>query len=79
MIAGIYLLAGFVFAIAFVIKGVIKIDEGARGSTWGFRLIIIPGTMVFWPFLLKKWINARKRSGTRSETPAPTATMDERN
>ena len=79
MIAAIYLLAGLLFAIPFVIKGVIEIDEGARGSTWGFRLMIIPGTMVFWPLLLQKWINARKRSGTRSETPAPTATMDERN
>ncbi len=56
----IYLAAGFVFAIPFVIKGVSKIDEGAQGAGWGFRVIIIPGTMVFWPFLLKKWIKAIK-------------------
>jgi hypothetical protein len=54
-----YLLCGFVFAIPFVIKGVTVIDEGAHGSSIGFRIIIIPGVIVFWPFLLKKWINAK--------------------
>jgi hypothetical protein len=61
LIAGLYLAAGFVFAIPFVINGVTKIDEGAIGSKWGFRLIIIPGTIVFWPLLLKKWIAVNKQ------------------
>ena len=56
LLAAAYLLMGLLFAIPFVIKGVTRIDEGARGSGWGFRLIIIPGTIVFWPFLLKKWM-----------------------
>ncbi|MDP4264886.1 MAG: hypothetical protein Q8941_20325 [Bacteroidota bacterium] len=60
IIIAIYLAAGFVFAVAFIVKGVTKIDEGAHGATWGFRLIIIPGTIVFWPFLLNKWIRASK-------------------
>ena len=59
ILAAVYLLCGFIFAIAFVWKGVDKIDEGAHGSGWGFRLIIIPGVMVFWPLLLKKWRNAK--------------------
>lgn len=59
-LAAIYLLIGFVFAILFVIWGVTKIDESASGSSIGFRLIIIPGSAVFWPFLLKKWIQAQK-------------------
>jgi hypothetical protein len=57
----LYLLAGLVFAIPFVIKGVSKIDEGAQGSTWGFRIIIIPGVIVFWPLLLKKWLKSPSR------------------
>ena len=61
-IAALYLFAGFLFAIPFIIKGVSKIDEGAVGSGWGFRLIIIPGTIVFWPVLLKKWLKAIKYS-----------------
>ena len=56
-----YLICGLLFAIPFVIKGIVTIDpDGARGANWSFRLIIIPGTMVFWPLLLKKWINASK-------------------
>lgn len=58
IIVAVYLFAGFVFAIPFVLKGVTKIDEGAHGSKWGFRIIIIPGTIVFWPFLLKRWLKA---------------------
>jgi hypothetical protein len=59
IIAG-YLAVGFLFTIPFLLKGVAKIDEGAHGASWGFRVIIIPGTIVFWPFLLKRWINAIK-------------------
>ena len=59
-IAGIYLVCGFLFALAFVFKGVQTIDESARNSTLGFKMIIIPATMVFWPFLLLKWIRVPK-------------------
>lgn len=62
IIVAIYLLLGFVFAILFVITGVEKIDEGAKGAGLGFRLIIVPGSAVFWPLLLKKWIHAAKNS-----------------
>ncbi len=61
-IAGIYLACGFIFMIPFVIKGVNAIDEAAHGSSAGFRIIIIPGTIVFWPVLLKKWIKAEKKN-----------------
>jgi hypothetical protein len=60
ILAAVYLAAGVVFAIPFVLKGVTKIDEGAHGATWGFKIIIIPGTIVFWPFLLKRWIRVSK-------------------
>jgi len=61
IIVAIYLACGFVFMIPFIIKGVDVIDEGAHGSSIGFRIIIIPGTIVFWPLLLSKWIK-RKRN-----------------
>lgn len=67
IIVAIYLFAGLVFAIPFVIRGVTQIDEGAIGSKWGFRLIIIPGTIVFWPVLLKKWREEISRKGTREQ------------
>ena len=61
VVVAVYLGAGLLFAIPFVLKGVSQIDEGAVGSKWGFRLIIIPGTIVFWPLLLKKWIKKAKK------------------
>lgn len=60
IIVVIYLACGLVFTVPFIIKGVDVIDEGAHGSSIGFRLIIIPGTIVFWPVLLRKWIRIRK-------------------
>jgi hypothetical protein len=69
-IAAAYLIAGLLFALPFVLKGVMRIDEGAIGSGWGFRIIIIPGTIVFWPLLLKKWINAVKKNDTAKKIDA---------
>ena len=53
---GIYLAGGFLFAIPFVLFGVKKIDSHAAHSSWGFRLLIIPGAMAFWPLLLRRWL-----------------------
>lgn len=60
LLAIIYLACGLLFAIPFVTKWVDQLDEGAHGSSIGFRIIIIPGVMVFWPLLLKKWVLRRK-------------------
>lgn len=54
--AGIYLLGGVAFAIPFVLLGVAKIDPHAEHGSWGFRLLIIPGTILLWPLLAKRWM-----------------------
>ena len=54
----IYLFVGVIFAFFFYVKGMTKLDEGAKGSSIGFKLIVFPGIVVFWPFLLSKWIKA---------------------
>ena len=59
-IVGLYLFCGFVFALVFVFKGVQAVDEGAKDSTLGFKIIIIPATMIFWPLLFVKWVKASK-------------------
>jgi len=46
--------------IAFIVKGVDVVDEGAHGSSLGFRIIIIPGVIVFWIVLLRKWIKIKR-------------------
>ena len=55
IIALVYLLLGVLFVIPFLIKGLTKVDQDALGSTVGFKIIIIPGVIVFWPVLLNKW------------------------
>lgn len=62
-ILGWYFGAGLVFAMAFVMRGVQAVDESARGASMGFRVIIIPGVCVFWPWLLTKWIRTTGRQG----------------
>jgi hypothetical protein len=72
MVVAIFLLSalavygafGTLFALAFVFIGVGKVDATARGATPGFRLIIIPGAILLWPILLRKWLTAVKK-----ETP----------
>ena len=54
--AGIYLICGLFFAVPFVLVGVSKIDPQAEHGSWGFRLLIIPGTMFLWPLLARRWV-----------------------
>lgn len=56
----LYLFAGVVFAILFLRKGIEKVDAGAHGSGFGFRLIIFPGTIALWPILLNKWLKLKQ-------------------
>jgi len=58
-IVAVYLALGFLFMIPFIVRGVDKIDEGAHGSSIGFRIIIVPGVIVFWIVLLRKWMKIK--------------------
>jgi len=51
-----YVAVGLLFAFAFVFAGVQKIDTQAQGARLGFRLLILPGSAVFWPMLLRRWV-----------------------
>jgi len=52
---GVYLACGLVFAVAFALIGVRRVDPHAAGSSWGFRALVVPGAMALWPLLLKRW------------------------
>ena len=54
-IAGTYLAAGAAFATVFVTAGVQRIDPVARDGTWGFRMVIVPGVVLLWPLLARRW------------------------
>jgi hypothetical protein len=53
--AGAYVAAGLAFALAFVTTGVGRIDPAAHAATIGFRLVIVPGVVAFWPLLAFRW------------------------
>src|ERR1041384_545355 len=54
--AGVYLLVRLPFTIPFVLVGAGKIDPHAAHGSWGFRILIIPGTMFLWPLLVRRWM-----------------------
>ena len=60
ILTGVYLGCGLVFAVPFMVFGVNRIDSHAAHGSWGFRLLIVPGTMAFWPLLLGRWMKGRQ-------------------
>jgi len=57
-----YAVIGLLFAIAFVATGISRLDPAAKGSGFGFRLIILPGVVALWPLLLARWIREGRRT-----------------
>ena len=51
----LYVVLGVVFAVAFICVGVKRIDSQAVGTGVGFRILIFPGSVAFWPLLLRRW------------------------
>lgn len=50
---------GVIFSIPFLSKWIHVVDEGANGSGLAFKLTILPGCIVFWPTLLKRYIASK--------------------
>ena len=51
-----YGLAGAIFAVAFISRGMQRIDPVAQHAPLGFRVIVMPGVAALWPLLLTRWI-----------------------
>jgi hypothetical protein len=54
LVAGAYLAVGLAFAIPFAVRWVGRVDPAARQGTWGFRALIVPGSMLLWPLLVSR-------------------------
>jgi hypothetical protein len=63
-----YALVGAVFAVPFLWRWVGRLDPLARHATWGFRVLVFPGVMLFWPVFA--WHLARGSSGPPEEWTA---------
>jgi hypothetical protein len=60
--AAAYAALGLLVAIAFVSIGVTRVLEPPRPVTLAGRLLIIPGSIVLWPYVLMQWLRAGARS-----------------
>jgi hypothetical protein len=56
-----YLILGLLFAASFVLFLANRIDPSAKGSTWGFRVLVIPGVALLWPLLLIRLLRGQQQ------------------
>lgn len=56
-VAELWLYAGAAVAAAFLMVGIGRIDENARGS-YTFRPLLVPGILLIWPLVLWRWVGA---------------------
>jgi hypothetical protein len=52
----IYVLAGFVFALLFLPRAVARLDRRMAAAPISLRLLILPGTIAFWPLFARRWM-----------------------
>jgi hypothetical protein len=59
----LYMGVGALFALAFLLLGLTRIDHGAKGAGLGFRLMILPGLIALWPLMLIRWLSGGQPHG----------------
>jgi len=52
--ASFYVLVGLLYGIVLATGRITRLDPDARDSGIGFRLLTLPGVVVFWPLLLSR-------------------------
>ena len=62
----IYLAVGLAFAAVFVLYLAPRVDPSVPGSSWGFRLIIIPGVTLLWPLLVIRVVRGQRTPTERT-------------
>lgn len=53
-----YLVLGVAVAVPFLILGVGRVDPAAKGAPLAFRVLVFPGVVALWPYLLRLWIRS---------------------
>ena len=59
MLAKLWLWAGALVAVAFLLVGLGRIDEDAR-DTFVFRVLLVPGILLIWPLVLWRWVRLER-------------------
>lgn len=60
----LYLTLGLAFAVPFAFGWAGRLDPGARGSSVGFRLLLLPGATLLWPWLVARVMRSRPGAGS---------------
>ena len=61
ILLGLYVIFGLLFALYFAFGGAHKIDPLMKGTKKVVRILLFPGVVATWPFLLKKILKPRTR------------------
>jgi hypothetical protein len=59
----VYAVVGAIFGVLFLAFGLPRVDSGSKGAGLGFRLLILPGLVALWPFMLIRWIAGHQPHG----------------
>ncbi|MEP7029518.1 MAG: hypothetical protein ABI830_01145 [Pseudolabrys sp.] len=57
-IAYLYAAIGLATAIVFVTIGIAQV--GHYSMTPGARILLLPGAMIFWPYIISRWLKSRQ-------------------
>jgi len=59
LLIGLYLGVGLLFGLTFIIWGVERLDHATKGTSWLFRLLLLPGSIALWPWLASRWMQRK--------------------
>ena len=59
LVLEIYAAAGVVVAFAFVAFGIVRVLPQPMPVTLGARILVVPGAIALWPYVLARWCKAR--------------------
>ncbi len=57
----LYAIAGAATALAFVTFGIARVLPAGTPVTLGARVLLMPGAVLLWPYVLLRWVKARAR------------------
>jgi hypothetical protein len=60
IVLAVYAAAGLAVAAAFVLFGVSRVLPEPAAVTAGARILIFPGAAALWPYVLIRWLKARR-------------------
>jgi hypothetical protein len=57
----LYVAAGIAIGFAFVLFGVTRALPHPTPVTIGARIVLLPGSVLLWPLVLRRWLKSRSR------------------